>query len=234
MVANRGALSGLAVPPHPAGSLLLHSRLTATANMPKPNDGGCFLRPLSMPTLSLGGFTSCRGFFRLVAASCRQAMVGPLCRYAAPRLRIARPIVQTCLECASPKHIHLACPTLSLSRSLILSGLFSLDPPRLLKLAIRLVKAHSFVDHGQGHKAMSLRSIFKRRAISPATQVRDRRRSMPTPSRIDRRRTAETKKRRRSEASILRGRPVPCRPAAFRPPRLLRDGSNSDFQLGQR
>ena len=143
MVANRGALSGLAVPPHPAGSLLLHSRLTATANMPKPNDGGCFLRPLSMPTLSLGGFTSCRGFFRLVAASCRQAMVGPLCRYAAPRLRIARPIVQTCLECASPKHIHLACPTLSLSRSLILSGLFSLEPPRLLKLAVRLVKAHS-------------------------------------------------------------------------------------------
>jgi len=68
MVANRGALSGLAVPPHPVGSLLLHSRLTATANMPKPNDGGCLLRPLSMPTLSLGGFTSCRGFFRLVAA----------------------------------------------------------------------------------------------------------------------------------------------------------------------
>src|SRR5271166_2236000 len=74
--------------------------------------------------------------------------------------------------------------------------------PSRLSLFVQLKRTVG--SDGQARKAGSPHSIFERRAVSPATQARGRRRSAATLSRIDRRRIAKTKKRRGSKLSILK------------------------------
>jgi hypothetical protein len=76
------------------------------------------------------------------AASCRQLCSGHYAAMQRLRLRITGATVQTWRGQVSSLGPPSGVRNLSLGRSPILSGLFSYRRPRLLKLAIRSVKAH--------------------------------------------------------------------------------------------